>query len=58
MWDPLTQPKGIVNFLVGLGFLPLRDFLAGDDVGKQGRVFYVFAGVLLLSTFALWRAYR
>jgi len=48
----------IVNFLVGLIFLPLRDLLAGGDVGKQGRVFYVFAMVLFLSTFLLLKSYR
>ncbi|PFH49091.1 hypothetical protein AMATHDRAFT_81473 [Amanita thiersii Skay4041] len=33
----------IVNFLVGLVFLPLRNLLAGDDKFKEGRVFYVVA---------------
>jgi hypothetical protein len=50
--------SGIVNFWVGLIFLPLRDLLAGNDVRKQGRVFYVFAAMLISSTFALSRLYR
>ncbi|KAF5387155.1 hypothetical protein D9615_001699 [Tricholomella constricta] len=45
----------IVNFLVGLVFLPLRKLLSGGEVTKQGRVFYVFGTVLLVSMFALSR---
>ncbi|KAG6874320.1 hypothetical protein C0995_001545 [Termitomyces sp. Mi166 len=37
----------IVNFAVGLIFLPLRRLLSGGDVAKEGRVFYVFGTVLL-----------
>jgi len=48
----------IINFWVGLIFLPVRDLLAGNDVRKQGRVFYVFAVVLFSSTFTLSRIYR
>ncbi|KAH7927725.1 general substrate transporter [Leucogyrophana mollusca] len=48
----------IVNFVVGLIFLPLRNFLASGDPMKEGRVFYVFAAVLLSSTFVLSRLYR
>jgi len=47
----------ISNFLVGLGFLPLRNFLADNDPHREGRVFYVF-GVLLLVVYLAWsRAY-
>jgi SP family facilitated glucose transporter-like MFS transporter 3 len=49
---------GIVNFFVGLVFLPLRDLLAGGDPEKEGRVFYVFAVVLFASAFVLLRKYR
>lgn len=47
----------IANFLVGLIFLPLRSFLSDDDPTKQGRVFYVFAMVLLAATFSLSKVY-
>ncbi|KAJ7286004.1 general substrate transporter [Mycena rebaudengoi] len=46
------------NFLVGLVFLPLRNFLAGGDVTKEGRVFYVFVVALFCSMFSLSRVYR
>ncbi|KZS98938.1 general substrate transporter, partial [Sistotremastrum niveocremeum HHB9708] len=43
----------IVNFFVGIIFLPLRDALAGevgDEVGhKGGRVFYVFAVAFFIA---------
>ncbi|KAH7906478.1 general substrate transporter [Hygrophoropsis aurantiaca] len=48
----------IINFIVGLIFLPLRNLLASGDPTKEGRVFYVFAVVLLSSTFILSRLYR
>ncbi|KAI0637263.1 general substrate transporter [Trametes polyzona] len=48
----------IANFLVGLVFLPLRDFLSGGDVDKEGRVFYVFAALLSFFTFMLFGLYR
>jgi len=37
------------NFLVGLVFLPLRNFLADGEATKEGRVFYVFAVALFCS---------
>ncbi|KAH9857800.1 general substrate transporter [Lenzites betulinus] len=46
------------NFLVGLVFLPLRDFLSHGDVEKEGRVFYVFAALLAFFTFMLFGLYR
>ncbi|KIK96730.1 hypothetical protein PAXRUDRAFT_10621 [Paxillus rubicundulus Ve08.2h10] len=47
-----------VNFFVGLAFLQLRNFLAHGDPMKEGRVFYVFAAVLLCSTLCFSRLYR
>jgi len=48
----------IANFIVGLAFLPLRNKLSGGDATKEGRVFYVFAGVLFLFSSILFRSYR
>ncbi|KAJ6547138.1 general substrate transporter [Mycena capillaripes] len=46
------------NFIVGLVFLPLRNFLADGDATKEGRVFYLFAIALFCSMFSLSRVYR
>lgn len=54
----LTSSAGIANFLVGLVFLPLRNALSQDDESKEGRVFYVFAGMLAFCTLVLFRVYR
>ena len=43
--------SGISNFIVGLVFLPLRNFLEWGDPDREGRVFYVFAAIL--GTFAI-----
>ncbi|PIL23734.1 MFS general substrate transporter [Ganoderma sinense ZZ0214-1] len=48
----------IANFLVGLVFLPLRNFLANGDESKEGRVFFVFAALLAFFTFMLFGTYR
>ncbi|KAH9048523.1 general substrate transporter [Lactarius hengduanensis] len=48
----------VANFLVGLAFLPLRNKLSGGDPAKEGRVFYVFAGLLFLCSFVFFRSYR
>jgi len=48
----------IVNFFVGLVFLPLRDLLSGGEIGKDGRVFYLFAVILSASSFVLLGRYR
>ncbi|KAI0807088.1 general substrate transporter [Fomes fomentarius] len=48
----------IANFLVGLVFLPLRNFLAQGDPMREGRVFYVFAALLGLFTFLLFDTYK
>lgn len=46
------------NFIVGLIFLPLRNFLADGEAAKEGRVFYIFAVALFCSMFSLSRVYR
>ncbi|KAF8479259.1 general substrate transporter [Russula ochroleuca] len=48
----------IANFIVGLAFLPLRNKLSGGDSSKEGRVFYIFAGVLFLFSSIFFRSYR
>jgi len=48
----------IANFCVGLVFLPIRNFLSGGDMLKEGRVFYIFVVVLSLSTWYLFRMYK
>lgn len=48
----------IVNFCVGLMFLPLRNYISGGDMLKEGRVFYIFVVVLSVSTFFLFRLYK
>ncbi|KAI0057110.1 general substrate transporter [Artomyces pyxidatus] len=48
----------IVNFFVGLVFLPLRNILSGGDSSREGRVFYVFACLLFVSGAVLFRSYR
>ena len=49
---------GIVNFSVGLTFLPIRNFLSGGDQYKEGHVFYVFVVIFALSVFMLFRVYK
>jgi hypothetical protein len=55
MSDPI---QGITNFIIGLAFLPLRNMLSGGDSTKEGKVFYVFAGLLFLSSSILFKGYR
>jgi MFS transporter, SP family, solute carrier family 2 (facilitated glucose transporter), member 3 len=46
------------NFIVGLGFLPLKNALSGGARDGQGNVFFVFAGLtafFLLVLSRLWR---
>ena len=50
--------KGICNFIVGLSFLPLRNMLSGGDVEDEGRVFYLFGSLLLVSYLVLYRLYE
>lgn len=49
---------GIVNFLVGFLFLPLRNLLSGGDRYLEGRVFYLFGFLFLSSFVVLFRVYR
>ncbi|KAG1769464.1 general substrate transporter [Suillus placidus] len=46
------------NFVIGLIFLPLRNFLANGDPMKEGRVFYLFAAALFCSTLWFSKLYR
>ncbi|KAG1736752.1 general substrate transporter [Suillus lakei] len=46
------------NFVIGLIFLPLRNFLANGDPMKEGRIFYLFAVALFSSTFWFSKLYR
>jgi len=55
---PQPTNSGITNFEVGVVFLPLRNLLAGGDPLREGKVFYVFAAVLFVFTFALRRVSR
>ncbi|KAH8102879.1 general substrate transporter [Cristinia sonorae] len=48
----------IINFAVGLVFLPLRNILSGGDPSKEGRVFYLFASLLAFCSFVLLKVYR
>ncbi|KAF9792267.1 general substrate transporter [Thelephora terrestris] len=48
----------VCNFIVGLSFLPLRNFLSGGEVEYEGRVFYLFGLLLLISYLALYRLYK
>ena len=59
---------GTANFVVGVSFLPLRNYLASIGKAKspdsepestgQGRVFYVFAALLAAIGAYLSRLYR
>ncbi|KAL0947271.1 hypothetical protein HGRIS_013393 [Hohenbuehelia grisea] len=48
----------VINFFVGLVFLPLRNLLSGGDPQSEGRVFYVFGLTLAVTATALLRAYK
>ncbi|KIM58693.1 hypothetical protein SCLCIDRAFT_10162 [Scleroderma citrinum Foug A] len=48
----------ILNSIVGLVFLPLRNLLANGDPLKEGRVFFVFAGALFCTALCFSRLYR
>ncbi|KAJ7582501.1 general substrate transporter [Mycena floridula] len=48
----------IANFLVSLAFLPMRNYLSGGDPMKEGRVFFVFVGVLALVMGVVRVSYR
>ncbi|GAA5852611.1 hypothetical protein JCM8547_002562 [Rhodosporidiobolus lusitaniae] len=48
----------IANLAVGVGFLPLRDFLTSRSSGGSGTVFYVFTAFTALGTIVLARLLR
>jgi len=48
----------VCNFIVGLSFLPLRNFLSGGEPEYEGRVFYLFGSLLLASYLVLYRLYK
>ncbi|WWD04751.1 hypothetical protein V865_002822 [Kwoniella europaea PYCC6329] len=56
----------ITNFLIAILFLPLRDFLSTpidprdpqSDRRGEGRVFYVFTGILVVGGLLVWRGLR
>jgi len=48
----------VCNFVVGLSFLPLRNFLSGGRTEHEGRVFYLFGSLLLVSYLVLYRLYK
>ncbi|TDL27218.1 general substrate transporter [Rickenella mellea] len=48
----------VTNFIVGLVFLPLRNLLAGGEASREGRVFYVFAGLLAVFSLVFSRVYK
>lgn len=50
--------KGVCNFVVGLSFLPLRNFLSGGKTEHEGRVFYLFGFLLSVSYLVLYRLYK
>ncbi|KAF9532431.1 general substrate transporter [Crepidotus variabilis] len=45
----------IVGFVVGLVFIPFQYLLSGGDELKEGRIFYLFAGLLSLAVLSLSR---
>ncbi|BGP46934.1 Bifunctional purine biosynthesis protein PurH [Rhodotorula kratochvilovae] len=45
------------NLVVGIGFLPLRDWLAGSD-GRSGSVFFVFTAATALGVAVVGRLVR
>ncbi|BGP38832.1 Bifunctional purine biosynthesis protein PurH [Rhodotorula kratochvilovae] len=45
------------NLVVGIGFLPLRDWLAGSD-GRSGSVFFVFTAAMALGVAVVGRLVR
>nr|XP_019045765.1 vacuolar membrane protein [Kwoniella bestiolae CBS 10118]OCF24695.1 vacuolar membrane protein [Kwoniella bestiolae CBS 10118] len=56
----------ITNFFIAILFLPLRDFLSTpvdprdpqSDRRGEGRVFYVFTGILVVGGLLVWRGLR
>ena len=48
----------IINFFVGLGFLPLREWLIDEDGSGAGTVFYFFAAVMGVTGVIFLRVYN
>jgi len=48
----------IINFFVGLGFLPLREWLIDEDGSGGGTVFYFFAVVMGVTGVIFLRVYN
>ncbi|KDQ15044.1 hypothetical protein BOTBODRAFT_32044 [Botryobasidium botryosum FD-172 SS1] len=46
------------NFIIGVAFLPLRNYLAGPDGESQGSIFYIFSAILLVAGALLAKLYR
>jgi len=46
------------NFLVGLGFLPLRNAMSSPDGDGDGNVFYIFAILGTITTCLIYRTYK
>jgi len=49
---------GVINFFVGLLFLPLSAWLSDDNPAQRGRVFYLFSAVFFVSFVAFLRVYK
>lgn len=47
-----------INFFVGLGFLPLREWLIDEDGSGAGTVFYFFAVVMGVTGAIFLRVYN
>ncbi|KAG8900222.1 hypothetical protein FRC00_013879 [Tulasnella sp. 408] len=54
----------ITNFVVGVGFLPLRDWLSSEDPTKpngrkgEGQIFFLFAGAFAVTALLFAKEYR
>jgi SP family facilitated glucose transporter-like MFS transporter 3 len=46
-----------INFFVGLGFLPLREWLTDEYGNGAGTVFYFFAAVMGVTSVIFLRVY-
>jgi MFS transporter, SP family, solute carrier family 2 (facilitated glucose transporter), member 3 len=47
----------MVNFFIGLGFLPLREWLIDEDGKGAGTVFYCFAAAMGVTAVVFLRVY-
>lgn len=48
----------IFNFFIGLGFLPLREWLIHEDGRGAGTVFYIFAAMMSVTAVIFLRVYN